>query len=44
MEIKKSYELRQVGPKIVLLMMNAPDTVEKKQLDELAIRFTTEQE
>ena len=26
------------------MMMNAPDTVEKKQLDELAIRFTTEQE
>lgn len=25
------------------MMMNAPDTVEKKQLDELAIRFTTEQ-
>ena len=25
MEIKKSYELRQVGPKIVLLMMHAPD-------------------
>ena len=26
------------------MMMNAPDTVEKKQLDELAIRFTTDQE
>ncbi|MBQ7534754.1 MAG: aspartate--tRNA ligase [Stomatobaculum sp.] len=26
------------------MMMNAPDTVEKKQLDELAIRFTTEEE
>ena len=26
------------------MMMNAPDTVEKKQLDELAIRFTTEKE
>ena len=26
------------------MMMNAPDTVEKKQLDELAIRFTNEQE
>jgi len=41
MEIKKSYELRQVGPKIVLLMMNAPDYQLKARLcaDETVSRY-----